>query len=89
MKKMFFIMLTIMLTSCVNADNCNVPEVERHETMYIEYSDGLHRKLTPVHFNYNGHKYSTFMGYESHSTVHDPDCDCHKNEKTSGSYLDW
>ena len=78
MKKIFFIMLSVMLTGCVNADNVNVPEVQRDEKMYIEYSDGLHRAITPVHFEYNGHKYICFIGPQSHSTVHDPDCECYQ-----------
>lgn len=82
-------MLAVMLTGCVNADKVNVPEVQRDEKMYIEYSDGFHRAMIPVHFEYNSHKYIAFMGHESFSVIHDPDCDCHKNEKTSGSYHDW
>ena len=83
MKKMFFIMLAVMLTACVNPDNCNVPVVQRDKRMYIEYSDGLHRAMTPVYFTYNGHKYITFMAHESHSTVHDPDCDCYLKHKNN------
>lgn len=76
-------MLSVMLTGCVNPDTYNVPEVEWHKTMYIEYSDGIHRKLTPVYFEFNGHKYITFMGSQSHSTVHDPDCDCYLKHKNN------
>jgi hypothetical protein len=83
MKKMFFIILAVMLTGCINPDSSNVPVVQRYETMYIEYADGLHRAITPVHFDYNGHKYITFMGSQSHSTVHDPDCDCYLKHKNN------
>jgi hypothetical protein len=82
MKKiLFLIALTLSLTSCVNKSTDNVPDVNIDETMCIQYTDKLYRKLTPVQFEYNGHKYIAFMGYESHSTVHDPDCDCNNNNK--------
>lgn len=83
MKKMFFIILAVMLTGCINPDSSNGPVVQRDKTMYIEYSDGLHRAITPVYFIYNGHKYITFMGPQSHSTVHDPDCDCYLKHKNN------
>lgn len=83
MKKMFFIILAVMLTGCINPNNSNVPEVQRHEKMYIEYADGLHRGITPVHFNYNGHNYICFISNESHSIVHDPDCDCYLKHKNN------
>jgi hypothetical protein len=88
MKKMFFIMLSVMLTGCVNPENLNVPEVQRHEKMYIEYTEGFHRGIAPVHFNYNGHSYIGFISSESHSIVHDPDCECHKNN-THESYFEY
>lgn len=84
MKKiLFLITLTLSLTSCVDKSTDNVPDVNIDETMYIQYTDNLHRKLTPVRFEYNGHKYIAFMGYESHSTVHDPDCDCYLKHKNN------
>lgn len=85
MKKVFFIILTVMLTGCVDSGDFNpyVPEVQRYETMYVEYADGLHRAMAPVHFEYNGHKYINFIGPQSHSTVHDPDCDCYLKHKNN------
>lgn len=84
MKKiLFLIALTLSLTSCVDKSTDNVPDVNIDDAMYIQYTDNLHRKLTPVQFEYNGHKYIVFMGYESHSTVHDPDCDCYLKHKNN------
>lgn len=84
MKKiLFLIALTLSLTSCVDKSTDNVPE-----TMYIEYSDGIHRAMTPVYFTYNGHKYITFIGSQNYSTVHDPDCECHENN-THESYFEY
>lgn len=76
-------MLSVMLTGCVNPENFNVPEVQRHEKMYIEYSEGFHRRITPVHFNYNGHSYICFISSESNSIVHDPECDCYLKHKNN------
>lgn len=58
MKKiLFLIALTLSLTSCVDKSTDNVPDVNIDDAMYIQYTDNLHRKLTPVQFEYNGHKY--------------------------------
>ena len=34
--------------------------------------------ITPYQFDYNGHKYIYFSGYDIQSVVHDPDCSCQK-----------
>lgn len=81
-------MLAVMLTACVNPENLNVPEVQRDEKMYIEYSEGFHRGIIPVHFNYKGHSYIGFISNESQSIVHDPECECHKNN-THKSYFEY
>ena len=84
MKKiLFLITLTLSLTSCIDKSTDNVPDVDIDEAMYIQYTDNFHRKLTPVRFEYNGHKYIAFMAHESHSTVHDPDCDCKCNNNNN------
>lgn len=37
--------------------------------------------IKPYHFDYKGHKYIYFSGYQSSSIVHDPNCSC--QEKSS------
>lgn len=32
--------------------------------------------VKPYKFDYNGHKYIYFLGYDSSNIVHDPDCEC-------------
>ena len=61
------------------------------EPLYIKDKDGQVVRIFDVYtVEYRGHKYMLFDGYSDNACfVHDPDCDCHKNEKTSGSYFDW
>ena len=43
----------------------------------------------PVYkFEYNGHKYIRFGEYQTTCVVHDPDCECHKNNNNNNLF-DW
>lgn len=78
MKKiMFFIMMVLMLSSC--CETCQPTS----ETIYgsmsrlmIKPNDGCTRSFRVIEFGYNGHDYIMFLGHESMSVIHSPNCSC-------------
>jgi len=96
MKKIFYIIATaLMLSACCETEEANVytSECER-EFVQILYDGNWGIGLQVFRFEYGGHKYILFGGYETkNGIVHDPDCPCHTVEtppKTETSdYPSW
>lgn len=58
------------------------------ERLVIHY-EGYKHVTKVFEFSYKNHKYIMFHSTRT-AIVHNPDCEClHKDDKTSGGYLDW
>lgn len=59
------------------------------EKLVVHYEPGFKYVTKVIEFSYKNHKYIMFR--QPHPViVHNPDCEClHKDNKTSGGYLDW
>lgn len=75
MKKILFLLACTLLVGC-GAPTETPDPIEIGDTRL----DGA--IIRPYQFDYNGHKYIYFSGYQSSSIVHDPDCSCCKEEFT-------
>lgn len=73
MKKILFLLACTLLVGC-----CAPGEIP--DSIEIGEDRVTGAVLRPYQFNYNGHKYIYFSGYQSSSVVHDPDCSCCKEE---------
>lgn len=75
MKKILFLLACTLLVGCGAPSEIPDP---------IEFGQGPLNGVVikPYHFDYKGHKYIYFSGYQSSSIVHDPDCSCCKEEFT-------
>lgn len=87
-----FGLFILMLVGCVeNSDPAyNRTEVNstNQEKLVIHYERYKH-VTNVIEFSYKNHKYIMFHLSRT-SIVHHPDCEClHKDNKTSGGYLDW
>lgn len=84
MKKfILFILITILVTSCVPmptpSENDKVNNAEK-SICYYKINGKLKAKYV-IKFEYDGHKYIQF-GYRDRQIVHNPDCDCHNRQQT-------
>lgn len=69
MKKILFLLACTLLVGC-----CVPSEIP--DSIKIG-EDGFHGDVViPYQFDYNGHKYIYFSGYDGISIVHNPDCSC-------------
>ena len=66
MKKILFLLACTLLVGCCAPDTIPDP--------IIIWDKPTRHAVRPYSFEYNGHKYIYFSGYESSSIVHDPDC---------------
>ena len=70
MKKILYLLACTLLVGCCAPSE--VPEA-------IEIGENPVRHVVrPHYFEYNGHRYIYFSGYENASVAHDPDCECNK-----------
>lgn len=74
MKKILFLLAYTLLVGCSASGEIPDPIDFGQNTL-----NGV--VVKPYQFDYNGHKYIYFSGYQSSSIVHDPDCSC--QEKSS------
>ena len=70
MKKILFLLACTLLVGCCAPG-------ERPDPIIIGKKPECH-VVRPYSFEHNGHRYIYFLGYESSSIVHDPDCECNK-----------
>lgn len=73
MKKILFLLAYILLVGCSASGEIPDP-IEIGENRVTG------AVVKPYQFDYKGHKYIYFSGYQSSSIVHDPDCSCCKEE---------
>ena len=73
MKKILFLLACTLLVGC-----CSLGEIP--DSIEIGENRVTRAVIKPYQFDYNGHKYIYFSGYQSSSIVHDPDCFCCKEE---------
>lgn len=85
MKKiMFFIMAVLMLSAC--CETCQTTSETVHASMsrlVIKPTDGYARSVRVIEFGYNEHDYIMFLGTESMSVVHNPNCSCMNKVETT------
>ena len=69
MKKILYLLACTLLVGCCAPGE--IPDPIKIEDRAV---------VRPYHFEYNGHKYIYFLGYDNSNIVHDPDCSCCKEE---------
>lgn len=71
MKKILYLLACTLLIGCC-------APTETFDPIKIGENRLTGAIIKPYQFDYNGHKYIYFSGYQSSSIVHDPDCSCQK-----------
>lgn len=77
-------MTILMLSAC--CDTCQTTSETVHGSMsrlVIKPNDSYTRSFRVIEFGYNEHDYIMFLGTETMSVVHNPNCSCMNKVETT------
>ena len=70
-------MTTLLLSACCG---CNTKTSETTDgnmsRLIIKLNNDYNRHFRVIEFGYNGHDYIMFLGAETMSVIHNPNCNC-------------
>ena len=84
MKKIvFFIATVLMLSACCECNEMPSEIIQGNASrVIIKPTDSYSRSYRVIKFSYDEHDYIMFLGVESTSIIHNPNCSCKKDQTT-------
>lgn len=76
-------MTVLMLSACCGCNETSSEVIQGNTShVIIKPTDSYSRTYRVIEFTYNGHDYIMFLGTETMSVVHDPNCSCMNKVET-------